>query len=79
MRLFQRSARRSGIPVTITQGFSPHLKLSIERALKLGVESRNERATFYLSQQVDPGEFARRMNAHLPDDIQILEAKEVIQ
>ena len=42
MRLFQRALRRVGLSVEITKGFSPHLKISIVRALKLGLESDNE-------------------------------------
>ena len=39
VRLFQRACRRAGLPVAVTKGFSPRLKISILKALKLGVES----------------------------------------
>ncbi len=45
MRLFMRALRRADLPLKMTEGFSPHPKLSIKRALKLGVESDNEEAS----------------------------------
>lgn len=75
MRLFQRAARRSGVPVTITKGFSPHIKISLKRALKLGVESINEEATFFVDDPAEPKEFRDRMNEKLPQGVRILDAK----
>ena len=76
VRLFQRAARRSGMPVTMTRGFSPRLKISITRALKLGVESSGEEAVFHMDQDVRPEDFADAMNAKLPAGIRIVSAKE---
>ena len=73
--MFQRSSRRSQLAVTVTQGFSPHLKISIQKALKLGVESPAEEATFYLDGVVRPEEFTRSMNACLPDGVRIVKAE----
>ena len=75
VRMFQRASRRAGLPVTVTQGFSPHLKISIQKALKLGVESSSEEATFYLDRQVAPEDFACSMNAQLPDGVRIVSAE----
>ena len=71
MRLFMRGFRRAELPVKITQGFSPHIKLSIKRALKLGLESENEEALVILKQAVDPEEFKRRLNMQLPEGITV--------
>jgi len=75
LRMFQRAARRARMPVTVTKGFSPHLKISILKALKLGVESRAEEATFYLDGEVRPEEFVRSMNAGLPAGVALLAAE----
>lgn len=76
MRLFQRALRRSGLPVYITKGFNPHPKVSIRRALKLGVESDNEEAQFYLDNaDVKPQEFKERLNKQLPEGIKIKDAE----
>lgn len=75
MRMFQRASRRAGLPVTLTKGFSPHIKISIQKALKLGLESRGEEAVFYLDLKVSPEEFERSMNSNLPDGVRIVRAE----
>lgn len=71
MRLFMRALRRAELPIKMTEGFSPHPKISIKRALKLGVESDNEEATFTLRESVDPRDFQERLQKQLPEGIQI--------
>ena len=78
MRLFHRALRRAGLPVTITKGFSPRIKMSIMKALKLGVESASEEALFYMDEKVAPGEFLARINAKLPDGVKITSAEETV-
>lgn len=78
MRLFQRAVRRAGLPVAMTKGFSPHLKISITRALKLGVGSAGEEAIFHIDGRTDPGRFADLMNAKLPEGVKVLSAEETI-
>jgi len=69
MRLFMRALRRAGLPVKMTEGFSPHPKISLKRALKLGVESENEEASFVLKEPVAPEEFRQRLQGQLPEGI----------
>lgn len=73
MRLFMRALRRADIPVKITEGFSPHLKFSIKRALKLGLESDNEEAALVLTQFIAPEEFKQKLQKQLPQGIFIKE------
>jgi radical SAM-linked protein len=73
MRLFQRSARRANLPVALTKGFNPHLKISITKALKLGKESDSLEAVFDLDSKVDPEKFKAALNAELPEGIEIKE------
>ena len=73
MRLFMRAVRRAELPVKITEGFNPHPKLSIKRALKLGVESDSEEAAFLLRGPVAPREFRERLQEQLPEGIYIRE------
>ena len=75
MRLFQRALRRADLPVTITQGFSPHLKISINRALKLGVESLDEALTVHMSKAVRPTLFIELLNKNLPEGVRIASAQ----
>lgn len=71
MRTFSRALRRADLPVKITEGFNPHIKLSIKRALKLGLESDSEEATVALKLPVSPDEFRQRLQTQLPKGIEI--------
>jgi len=71
MRLFMRALRRADLPIKITEGFSPHPKFSIKRALKLGLESDKEEATVTLKDLIQPEEFRERLQKQLPDGILI--------
>ncbi|MCU0652592.1 MAG: TIGR03936 family radical SAM-associated protein [Candidatus Omnitrophica bacterium] len=71
MRLFMRAFRRAGLPVKITEGFNPHPKLSIKRALKLGVESICEEATIILRDYTEPSLFKEGLARQLPPGIEI--------
>jgi radical SAM-linked protein len=71
MRLFMRALRRAELPVKITEGFNPHLKFSIKKALKLGVESDNEEAVVTLKEWVKPQDFKERLQRQLPEGIEI--------
>jgi len=76
MRLFQRAARRADLPVTITKGFSPHLKISIARALKLGFQSESEEAVFYMDKSLEPEFFVKSINEKLPHGVKVTKAEE---
>lgn len=78
VRVFQRASRRGNLPVTITKGFSPRLKISITRALRLGLEATAEEAVFYMDAKVDTEDFLKRMNEKLPPGIEIKAAEEII-
>ena len=76
MRLFQRALGRASLPVTITKGFSPHLKVSVMRALKLGVESSSEELVFSLNKSESPDRIKESLNNKLPDGVRIIEIGE---
>ena len=77
VRLFQRALRRAGLPVTITKGFSPRLKVSITRALKLGLESHCEEAVISMDEPVDAKRIIDLMNEQLPEGVMITGAERV--
>ena len=72
MRLFMRALRRAELPIKMTEGFSPHPKLSIKRALKLGIESEKEEAVICLTEEISPAEFSKRLNKQLPEGIEVI-------
>jgi radical SAM-linked protein len=76
MRLITRALRRARIPVKVTEGFNPHPKLSLQRAIKLGVESAGEEGSIALRQPVNAVDFRERLNGQLPEGIRIIEASQ---
>lgn len=71
MRLFQRALRRADLPLKMTEGFSPHPKFSIKRALKLGLESDHEEASIVLKEPISSGDFKEKLEKQLPEGIKI--------
>ncbi|MGD0335640.1 MAG: TIGR03936 family radical SAM-associated protein [Candidatus Omnitrophota bacterium] len=71
MRLLIRAMRRSALPLKLTEGFSPHPKLSLKRALKLGLESQDEEGIIVLKDTVDNQEFKEKLQRQLPEGIEI--------
>lgn len=71
MRLFQRALRRAGLPVKMSEGFSPHPKISFKRALKLGLESDNEEASFCINGWIKPDDFKEGFSRQLPEGVTI--------
>jgi radical SAM-linked protein len=78
LRLFQRAARRAKLPLAFSQGFNPHPKISIKRALKLGLASHNEEAIFLLTEQMPTEEFKKNLQEQLPQGIQINEVEKLV-
>jgi len=74
MRLLMRAMRRAELPLKISEGFNPHPRLSIARALKLGAESDHEEAAVMLREFVKPQDFKDRLQMQLPQGITIKEA-----
>jgi radical SAM-linked protein len=76
MDLLERAIRAAGLPARYSEGFNPHMRLSMGPALALGIESRHE--VF----EVDgrdrfPADAAARINAKLPAGVEILEVRPV--
>jgi radical SAM-linked protein len=69
MRMFQRCFAAAGIPVSYSEGFHPHMRMSFAPPLKTGWEGYEE----YLDLEVDgpPGEIRDTCNARLPEGLRI--------
>jgi len=71
MRTWERTLRRSGLPLAFTQGHHPHLKMSFGPPLPLGFRSRAE--VFDLELTRPPAvDLAERLNAVLPDALRVV-------
>ena len=77
MRLFERAARRAGLPIAMTEGFNPRPRMSFPLALGVGVEALREIVEMDLSDWVHPGEIQRRLNEQLPPGLRMTECRAI--
>ena len=76
MRTFPRAFLRAGLDVKQTEGFNQHSFVSIALPLSLGYESCCEILEFELLSPVPLDEVPGRMNAVLPEGIEVLKCYE---
>lgn len=74
-RAVMRALRRSGLPVSYSKGFNPHILLTFASALSTGAAGRKEIMEVQLDREVSPEEFVSAMNAAMPPDMQLSFAK----
>ena len=73
MRVFQRSFKRAGLPLTHTQGFNPRPSVSIALPMSVGVESQCELLDFDLEGDRIPNEeICERLNRALVEGVRVL-------
>jgi radical SAM family uncharacterized protein/radical SAM-linked protein len=75
VNLFQRTFRRSGIPIEFSQGFHPKMRMSFAPALALGMTGREEIMEFRSSQVIPEDLFLEAVNTKLPEGVCILTLK----
>ncbi|MDD4080664.1 MAG: TIGR03936 family radical SAM-associated protein [Eubacteriales bacterium] len=73
-RAMQRALRRSGLPVSFSQGFNPHIILSFAAPLAVGITGEKEIAEIPLQLPVSPNDFLERLGKALPPGLIALEA-----
>lgn len=76
MALFRRAIRRADLPFVLSSGFTPRVKISMPKALKLGKRSDSEGMQFRLTERRDPYELTELLNLELPHGIRISEISE---
>lgn len=74
MKTIQRSLRRALLPVRYSEGFNPHIYLSILAPLSTGYESQSDLCDFDLVEEVAYDEIVRRLNGALPTGLTVLSA-----
>lgn len=72
-QVFSRSARRAGMAIDKTRGFSPHPKISLGPALPVGVVALAEPAEIWFSRWEDG--YKERLNACLPWGLSLSKAQ----
>lgn len=77
LRTFNRALRRSGIPVAYSQGYNPHPITSFALPLSVGVTSDGEFVDVDIIEDLSADEFVEIINKGLPEELRVVEAKEV--
>lgn len=70
-RALERTVRRAGLPYAVSQGFSPHMKISFGSALPVGVGGLHERFDINLTRYVDPEAALAALAAASVPDLQV--------
>jgi radical SAM-linked protein len=76
-RMWERVFRRAGLPLSYSQGFSPHPKISIAAPLALGVTSEAELLDVELERRIAPWHVDPLVRRQLPVGIDLREVEEV--
>jgi radical SAM-linked protein len=77
MRFWERALRRAGVPVSYSEGFSPHAQISLAAPLPVGTTSDAELMDVFLSEPMAPRELIGAVTPQLPPAITIRSAEEV--
>jgi len=74
MKALQRSFVRAGLPVKYSQGFNPHIEMSIVVPLSTGYETRCDLCDLDLVVDELPDNFVESLNAVMPRGMKVLHA-----
>ncbi len=77
IRLWQRAFRRAGLPIEMSQGFSPHPIISFGPPLPVGVAGCREMLDVSLLHRYDPDEIKMRLESNLPAGIAVQDVSPV--
>jgi radical SAM-linked protein len=76
-RAVERGVRRAGLPVAHSAGFSPHPKISYSGGAPTGAASEAEYLEISLTEGLDPAVVRTRLDAALPDGIDVIEVADL--
>ena len=71
----ERAVRRSGLPFAVSQGFSPHMKLSFGSALPVGVGGVAEIFDVILKDYVNPNDALESLKQATGDGLRVIDCK----
>ncbi len=75
-RAFERGVRRAGLPIAYSAGFTPHPKISYAGGAPTGVASEAEYLSLALTTRQAETQVCRRLDAALPDGIDVIDVTE---
>ena len=71
MRCFERALRRAELPLRMSEGFHPHVRLSFPLALGVGIVGTDEVMEVELERWVPPAEIHERLSRRVPAGLTI--------
>jgi len=77
MRVFERALRRAAIPVSLSEGFHPRMRLNFASALSVGLTSTAEWLDLETYSRMDPLELKKRLSEQLPAGITVARCREI--
>lgn len=77
LRFWERAIRRAELPLSYSQGFTPHPKLAFASPLPVGFTAEREVMDVTLDERVGVDEFARRIRVEATDDLAVVAVEEV--
>jgi radical SAM-linked protein len=75
--IWERAARRAGLPLVYTQGFHPQPKMTFASALPLGFSSRCEVMDMRFNEDIDLASLSTRLQNAMPSGIGIIHVQSV--
>ncbi len=76
VKLLERAVRRAVIPISFSQGFNPHPKMSFALPVPVGVTADEEYIDMELREDWDNEKLKERLNANLPPEMRILKVEQ---
>lgn len=77
LRFWERAIRRAELPLSYSQGFTPHPKLAFASPLPVGFTAEREVMDVTLDERVPIDEFARRLRVESTGDLAVVAVEEV--
>lgn len=74
MRAFRRAFCKTALPLRYSEGFNPHIYLSVALPMPVGMESFCERLDFGVNETVSCGSLPGLLNDALPDGLRVTRA-----
>lgn len=77
LRAMERAVTRAGLPAAYSEGFNPHMRLSFDSALGVGIAADPVYMDLRLEEAMSLPELQNRLQEQLPRGIQIHQIKEI--
>jgi len=77
LRFWERAIRRAGLPLSYSQGFTPHPRLAFAAPLPLGFTAEREVMDVTLDERIELDEFEARLRVETTPDLTIVGVEEV--